>query len=177
MRIRVWAVAAAVVVLLTGCVMTRKESGGSREPVESVGGPATSAPPTQGATNKKPVPAACAVLSNPEVRTLTGQEIDEIADTSLPNDPDQSGCIWNLTPGGALYLSYRRSDAEQFALHRTGAQKVDGVGTEAYFDGIHLVVLIGDLDVDIIMRSGESDAKHLDRSIQVAKAVTPRLTG
>jgi len=181
---------AAVAVFATGCNLvgsdddgrsagSAREGGGSTPtagPLESTpaGGPTTRR--TGGpSASKKPIPEACKLLSNAEVGTLTGQRVEEISDTSLPNDPEQSGCIWHLTPGGALYLSMHRTDLELFGYHDTG-QRVTGVGDDAWWDGMHFAVLVaGTIDMDIIVRAGESDARHLDRSIDVAKKVVPRI--
>ena len=97
-------------------------------------------------------------------------------DATLANDPTQSSCIWNLAPGGALYLTLWRRTPAEFVLRATGTTLVSGIGDrEGYFDGIHLFVLTGTIELDVIVRSAEPDANRRERSVQVARTVAARL--
>jgi hypothetical protein len=175
-----------VVLLLGGCgVLSDDDSAdpakpSSASPAGSAGPliPLDESPSIPGSPTAAPggaVPKSCSLLSDVEVGTLTGQSVVDRVDNTPPTDPTLSSCLWNLTPGGALYLTLWRRTAAEFQLRAQGAAPIPGVGDGAYSDNLHLFVLFGTIELDIIVRSGESDVQQRDRSVAVARLVGPRL--
>jgi hypothetical protein len=175
-----------IVLLLSGCGVFSDDNSADNakpSPGSSAGGegplvpvdksPSISTAPT--AVPSGPVPKSCALLSDAEVGTLTGQSVTNRAEINPPDDPTQSKCLWELTPGGALYLTLWRRTPAEFQLRGQGTTPIPGVGDGAYSDNLHLFVLFGTIELDIIVRSGEPDVQQRDRSIAVARLVGPRL--
>jgi hypothetical protein len=163
----------AGVLALTGCGVRGAEP--EPTPAAQQPTPAGSAAATAGASARDggDLPDVCALLSKAEVGALTGQDITQVdPDGGRAGDPSRF-CQWQLASGQlAVFLS--RSTPEEFDVKNATAQKVDGIGQDAYQLAGHLYVLYGTVVVDVYARGG-SDEQNLAVAKKTVAALLPRI--
>jgi uncharacterized protein DUF3558 len=171
----------AAVVALSGCgLLDNKTDGNSANAAGTQ--PTGDARPTPtvsavsgvgSAKDDGDLPDPCTLLSKAEVTDLTGRPITQVdKDDAKPGDVTRY-CQWQQE-SGQLALFLTRSTEDEFTTKITGAEKVDGVGEDAFQLAGHLYVLYGTVQLDVYSRGG-SDEQNLTDSKEVVEAVMPRI--
>jgi hypothetical protein len=119
------------------------------------------------------LPDPCTLLSEDEVKTLTGRAITQVdKDDAQPGDPARY-CQWQQD-GGQLAVFLARTTEDEFKVKIADASPVDGVGQDAFQLAGHLYVLYGTVQIDVYSRGGD-DAQNLTDATEVAKVLIPRI--
>lgn len=158
--------AVAVLVAAAGCGVLGTPPGRSAAPTHAsgLGGPAQAV---------GDLPCPCTLLTDAEVRDLTGRDTTRIdEDGAQPGDPSRF-CQWQQA-GGQLAVFLTRTSAAGFASGNTEATAVDGVGEDAFALAGHLYVRDGAVSIDVYSR-GDSDTENLSKAKRIAQALIPKL--
>lgn len=166
------AVAVLTLTLLTGCSAdtTATATGPAPTPPAATESAATGMGSVKDEGN---LPDPCTLLTNGDVVDLTGRDV-----STTDHDGQESGagtryCQWQQDSGQLDVFLSRTTEAE-FTSASADAQKVDGVGEQAYSNSGHLYVLYGSVNLDLYSR-GDSDEKNLEVEIEIAKVLIPKI--
>ncbi|OJF14858.1 DUF3558 family protein [Couchioplanes caeruleus] len=119
------------------------------------------------------IPDPCTLLSEAEVKSLTGRGIGQIdRDGAGPGDASRF-CQWQQ-PGGQLAVFLARTTESDFAVETAEADPVEDVGEDAFALAGHLYVLYGTVSIDVYCR-GDADDENLAKAKKIAKALMPRI--
>ncbi|BCJ55116.1 hypothetical protein Asp14428_65910 [Actinoplanes sp. NBRC 14428] len=178
MKRRLAALAAAVTATaaLTGCGALT----GSDPDTASAATPAPASPtPSSGSglgdsvKDSGDLPDPCTLLSDAEVKSLTGRGITQTdEDGARPGDASRF-CQWQQ-PGGQLAVFLTRTTESDFQVKIAEAEPVAGVGEEAFALAGHLYVLYGTASIDVYVR-GDSDEQNLAKAKKVVKVLMDRI--
>ncbi|GAA0588162.1 hypothetical protein GCM10010172_86530 [Paractinoplanes ferrugineus] len=183
-RLSAMVVVSFAVVALSGCgLLDDKTDGNSASAAggQPTSGSGTAQPTPTGsavsgvgsAKDKGDLPDPCTLLSKAEVTALTGRQITQVdKDDAKPGDATRY-CQWQQD-SGQLVLFLGRTTEDEFNLQISGAQKVSGVGEDAFQLSGHLYVLYGTVQIDVYSRGG-TDERNLADSKKIVEAVMPRI--
>ena len=119
------------------------------------------------------IPDPCTLLSDDEVKELTGREISQKdEDGAAPGDAARF-CQWQQ-PGGQLAVFLSRTTQSDYDVQIDGAKEVDGLGEKAFTLAGHLYVLYGTVQVDVYSR-GDSDEENLKKEKDVVNVLLPQI--
>ena len=172
MRRRLPALLLGAATVLTGCGVLDSPTG--RDAVAAA--PVSIPPATSGIGSAKDsgdLPDPCDLLSDAEVRDLTGREIAQKDVDDAPADSTVRYCQWQQT-GGQLAVFLARTTEADFETVIADATTVTGVGQDAFALAGHLYVLYGTVQIDVYSR-GDSDAMNLAEEKNIAAVLMPRI--
>jgi uncharacterized protein DUF3558 len=177
MRHRLPAVLLAAATALAGCGVLDSPAGrGADAAAVASTAPAGTAAATSGMGSAKEggnLPDPCELLSDAEVRGLTGRDISRTDVDDAPADSSVRYCQWQQS-GGQLAVFLSRTTEADFETVIADATTVDGVGQAAFALAGHLYVLYGTVQLDVYCR-GDSDEQNLAKAERVAEVVMPRI--
>lgn len=177
-------VTSATLVALTGCGVlggspTAADNGAPAErSTATATATATATPGSQSGLGDSvrdagDIPDPCTLLSDSEVKSLTGRDISQLDRDGLTDGDENRYCQWQQ-PGGQLAVFLSRTTAEDFNTKIAEAAPVDGVGEDAFALAGHLYVLYGTVSIDVYSR-GDSDDENLTKAEKIAKVLIPRI--
>ncbi|GAA1647896.1 DUF3558 family protein [Actinoplanes couchii] len=174
MKHRLAALTAVVAVALTsGCGALGDAAAGSAPDLAGASPtPATSPAETTGGTTGTDIPDPCTLLTKAEVTGLTSREV-----TQIDEDGGAEGarfCQWQQS-GGQLAIFLAESTPADFQVRTADAERVDGIGEDAFWATGHLYVLQGTTQLDVYSRGADPESGNLTDAKAVAKVVLERL--
>ena len=175
-RFCVLAVSLSAIVALGGCGLLGSGTSDAATPAATGALPTPSGSAVSGLGSVKDegdLPDPCTLLSDEEVKSLTGRTITQTdKDDARPGDASRF-CQWQQEDGQlAVFLA--RTTADDFKIKIADASPVDGVGEDAFELAGHLYVLYGTVQIDVYSRGGD-DAQNLTDATEVAKVLIPRI--
>lgn len=176
--------AAVVALVVAGCGGGKEEkpkaSGTSAAASSTTSAAATSSSAaSSSATSTSGAPAGelpdpCTLLSDDEVKSLTGRAITQIdRDTSEPTSASRY-CQWQQD-GGQLMISLTRTSEDSFDTQKGVNTEIDDLGDDAYFADGHLYVLEKTLQLDVYTRGPSDDAAVQAEAKKVAETLLPKV--
>jgi hypothetical protein len=167
-----YALAALTLTMLTGCNAdtTVTAAGAVATPPAASASAATGMGSVEDEGN---LPDPCTLLTNGDIVDLTGRDVSTTDHDGQQSDASTRYCQWQQD-SGQLDVFLSRTTEAQFTSASDGAQKVDGVGEQAYSSSGHLYVLYGTVDLDLYSR-GATDEKNLEVEIEIAKVLIPKI--
>jgi hypothetical protein len=119
------------------------------------------------------IPDPCTLLSEPEVKELTGRDITQIDEDGAEPGEATRFCQWQQ-PAGQLAVFLSRTTPADYDLVIEEAKPVDGLGEKAFELAGHLYVLYGTVQVDVYAR-GDSDEENLAKARKVVNVLLPKI--
>ena len=119
------------------------------------------------------IPDPCTLLTDAEVKDLTGREITQKNDDGEPAGHSTRYCQWQQD-SGQLDIFLSRTAESDFKITIADASPVDGVGEDAFSLAGHLYVLYGTVSIDVYSR-GDSDEQNLEKEKEIAKVLIPKI--
>ncbi|GAA2542388.1 hypothetical protein GCM10010435_07560 [Winogradskya consettensis] len=119
------------------------------------------------------IPDPCTLLSDTEVKELTGRAISQTDHDGEKTGATTRFCQWQQ-PSGQLAIFLSRTTESDFTTVIEGAEPVDGVGEDAFSLAGHLYVLYGTVSIDVYSR-GDSDEQNIDKAREIAKVLISRV--
>ncbi|MEV7623289.1 DUF3558 family protein [Actinoplanes sp. NPDC089786] len=180
-RPRLAAAALVTFLSLTGCSLLDKvQAAPAPTPAATTATDEATAEPTPSSESKigsvkdsGDIPDPCTLLSDAEVKQLTGREISQRdEDGASPGDAARF-CQWQQ-PSGQLAVFLSRTTPSDYEVQIDGATEVDGLGEKAFTLAGHLYVLYGTVQVDVYSR-GDSDDENLAKEKDVVNVLLPKI--
>ncbi|MFI7599198.1 DUF3558 family protein [Actinoplanes sp. NPDC049681] len=119
------------------------------------------------------IPDPCTLLSDAEVKSLTGRGISQRDEDGAQAGDASRFCQWQQ-PDGQLAVFLARTTESDFEVKIAEAEPVDGVGEDAFSLAGHLYVLHGTVSIDVYSR-GDSDEENIDKAKRIAKVLIPKI--
>jgi hypothetical protein len=173
-------IAAVAAAALTGCGLLGSTSDSTTSAAQPT--PATEAPAPTGSASSGlgdsvkdagVIPDPCTLLSESEVKELTGRDITQIDEDGVEPGETARFCQWQQA-GGQLAVFLSRTTPADYELTIEEATPVDGLGEKAFDLAGHLYVLYGTVQVDVYSR-GDSDEENLAKARKVVNVLLPKI--
>lgn len=119
------------------------------------------------------MPDPCTLLSDAEVTELTGRQITQIDKDGADATAPTRYCQWQQD-SGQLAVFITRSTAHDFAVAKSDAASIPGIGDDAYWEDGHLFVLIGGTQLDVYSRGADASQEQAEAE-KVAGALVPKV--
>jgi hypothetical protein len=171
-------IAAVAVASMTGCGLlgsTSDSTTSAAQPTPATAAPTGSSSSGLGDSVKDAgvIPDPCTLLSESEVKKLTGREITQKDEDGAEPGEAARFCQWQQA-GGQLAVFLSRTTPADYDLVIEEATPVDGLGEKAFTLAGHLYVLYGTVQVDVYSR-GDSDAQNLSKARDVVNVLLPKI--
>lgn len=161
--------ALAACTALTGCgVLPATDSASGSVPT-----PSSAAGLGDSVKDSGDLPDPCTLLSDAEVKSLTGRGISQRDEDGAQAGDVSRFCQWQQ-PSGQLAVFLARTTESDFQVKIAEAEPVDGVGEDAFSLAGHLYVLHGTVSIDVYSR-GDSDEQNMDKAERIAEVLIPKI--
>jgi hypothetical protein len=129
--------------------------------------------PTPDATDRPDLPDVCTLLTEGEVRDLTGRAVTEVDTDGADGGASVRYCQWQQESGQLAVFLAHTTEAD-FDTATTDGTPVDGIGDKAAELAGHLYVLYGGAQFDVYVR-GDSDDENLVKAKKVVEVLIGRI--